>query len=151
VVPKDVGLQWNPSTNEDDLIVSGYNLYYDIESRFDNDGTWPSNYSNVVAVGTLTNTTLMGLHGGTTYYFAATAIDQNGAESDLSAEASYTTPLFLDLFFVFDQPVTDATLQASPDLSQWADLDAVSTNGVWRVTGDPTAARFYRGKATSTQ
>lgn len=149
LVTKDISLSWNAATNTDTLTVTGYNLYYGMESRFDNDGTWPSNYSNVIQLGNATNTPVLGLRGATTYYFAAAAIDQNGGVGDLSDEAIYTTPLVMDVVFAFSQPVTNVFLQWSPDFNQWIDLGTIPTNGTWRVTGDPNTRRFYRGRATS--
>src|SRR5579859_7291644 len=75
-----VTLAWDPSTATD---IAGYNLYYGAASRV---------YTNVVAVGNSTNATLSGLNPGTTYYFAATAVDTVGLESQYSAEIVYQVP-----------------------------------------------------------
>ncbi len=150
LVPKDVELVWLPSQDTETETVTSYRLYYDTETRFDNDGTWESNYLNVVDVGLVTNFNLQALRGNTTYYFAATAVDQNGVESDLSEEAVYTTPFVMDLEFAFNQPVTNVVLQASTDLIQWQDFGVIPVNGVWRVTGHPeTPVLFFRGKAST--
>jgi hypothetical protein len=73
-----VTLAWDNSTNS---AVTGYNLYYGTSSR---------TYSQIVSVGNSTNATVSGLVVGTTYYFAATAYNASGAESDFSNEATYT-------------------------------------------------------------
>src|SRR5262245_58719956 len=78
---QSVTLQWNPST---DPSVTGYNIYYGAASR---------TYTNKIDVGNTTNATISGLVEGVTYYFAATAYNILGAESDYSAEVSYTVPL----------------------------------------------------------
>lgn len=151
LVPKDIELEWTPpDPDTNGLAIVGYNLYYGIESRFNDDGTWPAYYPNVINLQNVTNAPVIGLRGATTYYFAVAALDQDEHEGDLSTEAVYTTPIVLDVFFEFNQPVSDVTLQWSPNLSQWIDLGTTPTNGVWRLTGDPSVPRFYRGKATST-
>ncbi len=79
-----VSLAWDmsPSTN-----VVSYNLYYGAASR---------NYTNKVSVIGRTNTTTSVVlpMRGIPYYFAATARDTNGLESDYSSEVMYTpTPV----------------------------------------------------------
>jgi len=73
-------LQWDPSL---DLEVVGYKIYY---------GTTSRNYTDVVAVGNVLTSTITGLQSGATYYFAATAYDAFGNESDFSNEISRTVP-----------------------------------------------------------
>lgn len=149
VLPFNAEMGWDPSTNTDGVVIASYNLYYGTESRFNNDGTWMIGYSNVIPLGDVTDAVAPGLKGATTYYFAVTAVSQDGIESDFSDEITNTIPLVMDVAFQFDQSVTNETLQWSPDLSQWNNLGTIPTNGVWRLTGDSSAARFYRGKATS--
>src|SRR5437867_3419151 len=76
-----VTLVWNasPGTN-----IAGYNVYYGVASR---------TYTNKVNVGNATNATVSGLIAGTTYFFAVSAYDTYGLESDYSNEMSYTVPL----------------------------------------------------------
>jgi hypothetical protein len=78
---QSVTLTWNASTATN---MAGYKIYY---------GTASHNYSNVVAVGNVTNATVAGLVAGQTYYFAATTFDGAGDESVFSNEASYAVPL----------------------------------------------------------
>lgn len=75
-----VGLVWDSSSNPD---VTSYNVYYGTSSR---------GYTNVVSAGGLTNWTIGGLREGETYYFAATAVNAVGLESEYSNEVSYSPP-----------------------------------------------------------
>lgn len=76
-----VTLVWDPSPSQD---VTGYKIYYGTSSR---------SYTNVIVVGNVLTATITGLVEGTKYYFAATAYNVLGWESDYSAEVSYTVPL----------------------------------------------------------
>ncbi len=73
-------LFWNSSISPD---VVGYNLYY---------GGATQTYTNKVAVGSVTNATISGLLSGADYFFAATAVDSVGLESDFSNEIYYQVP-----------------------------------------------------------
>jgi len=74
-------LEWIPNTETD---LAGYNVYY---------GTATGNYDIMINVGDQTSYTVTGLEEGKTYYFAATAYDTSGNESDYSTEASETIPV----------------------------------------------------------
>ena len=74
----NVTLAWSPSISPN---VAGYKIYYGLASGV---------YSNTISVGSSTNATITGLAAGTTYYFAATAVDALGVESPFSNETSYT-------------------------------------------------------------
>ena len=74
-------LAWDPSPGS---AIAGYRLYEGGASR---------TYTNVIAAGNMTNATVSGLASGGTYFFAATAYDTSGLESDFSSEVSYTVPL----------------------------------------------------------
>lgn len=76
VTASSVTLAWNPSPSSN---VAGYMIYY---------GTSSGNYISAVPVSNVTNVTIRGLSGGTTYYFAATSIDSAGNQSDPSPEIS---------------------------------------------------------------
>ena len=78
----NVTLAWDPSVSPN---VAGYNIYYGAASH---------NYTNTVSVGTATSVTISELIDNTTYYFAATAYDTNGIESDFSVETNYFTSSF---------------------------------------------------------
>lgn len=75
-----VTLAWdpNPETN-----VAGYIMYYGSESR---------NYTNSVDVGNITTNMVCGLVDGVTYFFAVTAYNTDGMQSDYSDEVSYVRP-----------------------------------------------------------
>src|ERR1044071_3011153 len=75
-----VTLAWDPSVSGG---VTGYNIYY---------GPASHNYTNMVTAGNATNVTVSGLVSGVTYYFAATAYDSFGIESDYSSETNYVVP-----------------------------------------------------------
>lgn len=70
--------QPSPSTN-----ATGYKIYYGVSS---------GSYTNYISVGNVTNVQVSGLIEGTTYYFAARAVDTSGDKSALSPEVSYTVP-----------------------------------------------------------
>jgi fibronectin type 3 domain-containing protein len=72
----EITLGWNPNTEAD---LAGYNIYYGTATRI---------YDSPIDVGNQTEYTVTGLEEGHTYYFAATAYDTNGNESDYSTELS---------------------------------------------------------------
>src|ERR1019366_1822278 len=72
-----VTLAWDPDSGPD--TVTNYNIYY---------GAASATYTNTVAAGANTTITVSNLVDSTTYYFAATAVDTNGLESDFSTEVS---------------------------------------------------------------
>ena len=73
-----VTLAWDANSETN---VAGYIVYW---------GTTSSNYTCTTNVGNQTTATLTGLTYGTTYYFSATAFDQDGLESDFAPEINYT-------------------------------------------------------------
>ncbi len=72
-------LAWDPNT-EDDL--AGYSVYYGIQS---------GNYDSVIDAGNVAQYTVSNLEPETHYYFAVTAYDTSGNESDLSEEVGSIT------------------------------------------------------------
>src|SRR5664280_1352135 len=115
---QSVSLAWDPSP---DTNVVGYKVYYGVASR---------TYTNIVDVGDVTNTTISGLVEGTTYYFAVTAYNILGMESDFSAEVSYTVP------------VSTGTGNQAPTLNAIANLTINENAGLQTVnlTGISTGA-----------
>jgi len=73
-----ITLAWDASTSSD---VSGYNLYY---------GTSSGNYLSSLDAASALTYAISGLQSGVTYYFAVTAYDTSGNESDYSNEVSYS-------------------------------------------------------------
>jgi hypothetical protein len=72
----EVTLAWDASP---DTNVVGYRIYF---------GVAPRTYTNSVPFGNVTTATVSNLLGNATYYFAATAVDDLGQESDFSGEVS---------------------------------------------------------------
>jgi len=73
-----VELSWQANTEPD---LAGYKIYYG--------STGSGIYSIIIDVGNVNSYEISGLSIGTTYYFAITAYDENGNESDYSEEVSY--------------------------------------------------------------
>lgn len=77
----EVTFQWEPNREEG---VQGYRLYYGLQSR---------SYEDVVDVGSTTRFTLPWLDEDKTYYFAFTAYDRLGNESDFSREIVWSSAI----------------------------------------------------------
>ena len=75
-----VTLDWDASTDPE---VAGYNIYYGAASGL---------YTNMVSVGEVNSATITNVVPGATYYFAATAYNTVGLESDFSNEIPCTVP-----------------------------------------------------------
>lgn len=75
-----VTLAWDPNQEAD---VAGYRVYY---------GTCSSTYPFMVDAGNQASCTITSLESGQTYYFAVTAYDSQGNESDFSSEVQYSVP-----------------------------------------------------------
>ena len=137
-------LQWDPSTDPN---VTGYKVYY---------GTISHDYTNVVVVGNVLTTIISGLQPGTTYYFAVTAYDAFGTESDFSNEMLYTVPTTAATltsatysigqfsFGVSGIPGLPYVIEASTNLVDWV---AVQTNVApftfEETNTDPSGQRFF--------
>jgi Fibronectin type III domain len=85
-----IHLSWElPTTKADgtpSTDIAGYKVYYGLTSRA---------YDFIKTVSNQTTYAVSGLEPGRTYYFAVTAYDASGNESDLSAEVSVTVPPML--------------------------------------------------------
>ena len=93
----DVGLTWNANPETD---IAKYLLSY---------GTSPGQYTQVREVGRDTRALVTGLENGRTYYFAVSAVNYAGMQSDPSLEVSYQTPpLYYNLNLAWNpNPETD--------------------------------------------
>jgi large repetitive protein len=81
----EVVARWSPNGEPN---IVGYRVYYGLASR---------NYYFYVDAGKQTTCTISNLEEGKTYYFASTAYDASGYESDYSAESVYTVPQKLSI------------------------------------------------------
>jgi hypothetical protein len=128
--------QW---TEEDMSAVASFNLYYGFLS--------PHEYDYAITGITNLDCIISNLVPGVTYYMAASAVDTNGVESDLSDQYVFLMPTTLEMGFTFGGPATNVSVQSSNDLMTWqASRARPRTNGLWRIDVDPgTPAEFYRG------
>lgn len=129
-----VWIEWT----DDDPAAASFNLYWS--------DTGPHVYEHVMNT---TNKTCVvsNFPVGATWYFAATALDSNGVESDFSDQYAFTMKPALDITFDFPQPATNISVQSSTDLNTWQPRVAYQrSNGVWRVDiNSDSPMEFYRG------
>jgi hypothetical protein len=76
VLAAHIDLAWNPNSEPD---LAGYIVYY---------GTAPREYTDWIDVGNVTSARIKGLPHNKEYFFAVTAYDFYGNESDFSEEVS---------------------------------------------------------------
>jgi len=142
-------LEWNPSESPQ---ITGNHVYY---------GTNIGDYTQSIFVGNVAVAIVPGLSFGVTYYFAITATDADGVESEFSNEISYRQEFpaaqMLSRGLVNGQFMLTVTgtaghaydLEATQDFITWTVIGTgtVDTNGSLDFT-DPAAAsfqqRFYR-------
>jgi hypothetical protein len=74
-------LEWDPNPESN---LGGYRVYIGEASR---------SYAQTIDTGTRTSQELTNLFPGVTFYFAVTAYDRDGLESDYSEEIVYTPPV----------------------------------------------------------
>lgn len=104
----DVPLHWDFSPDPD---VASYNVYCGVQSR---------QYTNSFSVGLTNSATVSNLCSGVIYFFAVTAVDTNGIESDFSNELTISKPAAptlnsssVTIYFPFN-------VRQSPDLTNWS-------------------------------
>ncbi len=128
----DVTLTWDaPTTNADGTPLTdlaGYKVYYGTSSR---------DYTKTIDVGNTTTYQITGLSGGT-YYFAVTAYDTSGNESDYSEEVSKS--------FIQENQLPTVSLTANPSVgvaplgvelyASANDPDGSITSYEWDFDGD---------------
>jgi hypothetical protein len=121
-------LAWSPSAG-----AASYNLYQ---------GTASGSYSAHVAAAA-TNATVSGLLPGATYYFAATAVDTAGLESDYSAEIVYSIP---PATITNNSLVTIWPANAVPKVADVGADSAVELGVKFKsdVSGSVVGIRFYK-------
>jgi hypothetical protein len=147
----NVGLAWDRSP---DNSVAGYRLYYGGASR---------NYTNSVVVGNVTTNTVSGLASGIPYFFAVTAYDASGSESDFSNEAISVpgqpgvrigiTPAKQAVLTVTGLIGHTYEVLASTNLTAWTVIGTVTLGASGSVEFTDTNAasfpkRFYRTRDT---
>jgi hypothetical protein len=115
-----VTLAWDPSP---DSTVIGYRLYY---------GATSSQYTNALEAGKATTITVSGLEDGVTYFYAVTAYDAFGIESDFSNE-------------VRSRPNQAPVLQPVPNQVARIDRPLVVTNAALDPEGAKQTLRFSLG------
>lgn len=76
-----VDLAWDPNTEPE---LAGYKIYW---------GSSSGNYTSSKDVGQTTTCTISGVEEGKTYYFAATAYDDQNNESGYSNQVTFTVPM----------------------------------------------------------
>ena len=144
-----VTLCWDSSTDPD---VTAYNVYW---------GGAPGTYTNHVSVtSAFTNAaTITELTEGATYYFAATAKDILGLESDFSNEVVYTVPfgcsiIFGNLIQTYSGTNITPTLTTSPPnlsvtLTYNQSTNAPIKSGLYIVIATVSSGNYW-GCATNT-
>jgi hypothetical protein len=146
--PNAVTVSWQKNTQDTNVIgnVIGYLVYY---------GEAPRVYPSIVDVKNTNQFTVQRLKSKTPYYFAVTAYDDLGLESDLSAEVSYLTPVYIPKMRLlgsvvkFSSPPGDVwLLEQTWDFKTWSGIQTGSeTNGeVSFSVGNSEPRRFFRAK-----
>ena len=142
---QSVTLAWDSNA---DINTAGYNLYYGAASR---------TYTNVINSANVTSATIGDLIGGVTYFFAVTAYNNVGLESDFSGETSYTVAIPLAILDIHSGSANQFvltvagpighryTIQATQDFQTWTTIGTVSVpaGGSFEFT-DTKAQKFSR-------
>ena len=145
---QSVTFGWSPNSEPN---VAGYRIHYGVASRV---------YTQVLDVDNVTQATVSNLVAGTTYYFALTAYNVLGLQSDYTPELVYTVPLTARLRIQMALPKQTVltvsgpagrsyTVQASPDLRTWTSIGTVTISAsgstVFTENNPPSRLkRFYR-------
>jgi fibronectin type III domain protein len=149
---ESVAFAWSPNSEPE---VAGYKIYYGVASR---------TYTQVFDAGNGTTATISNLVPGTTYYFALTAYNTLGLESDFTGELVYSVPMRLAPLQIRIAPPRQTVLtvtgtvghtydiEASADLMSWTTIGAVTigpTGSSVFTENNPVSRskRFYRARA----
>jgi hypothetical protein len=122
-----VRLAWDHSLGTN---VVGYHMYYGTNG--------PRQYTFHAKFGYTNQCTIEQLTGGRTYYFAATAEDDYGLQSDFSNEVAWITPS--PLASPTNLTMLSATVQGSTNLTDWVTI----TNVPLIYVGTTNGTKFYR-------
>ncbi|MEW6417446.1 MAG: Ser-Thr-rich GPI-anchored membrane family protein [Nitrospirota bacterium] len=134
-------LSWDPPTTNADgtplLDLAGYNVYY---------GNTSSNYSQIIDVGNVTAYTVANLNNGT-YYFAVTAYDTSGNESEYSNEVSKTIQSTQYTLTLNKSGTGSGTVTSSPTgINCGTDCsEAYNAGTVVTLTASPAAGSTFTG------
>ena len=120
---QSVALAWKPSSESG---IVNFTIYYGVACR---------DYTTSVSVGTATNATIAGLYEGTSYYFAVTASNNLGLESDFSNEISYTVPEPIPKLQIRVTPTRQVVLTVTGQIDHNYDILATETWTDWTVIG----------------
>jgi len=121
-----VTLAWDESNSAS---AAGYRLHY---------GTASANYTNSIAVGLATTSTITGLEGGVTYYFVVTSYDTNGLDGPDSNEISYTAPTGLPTVGMNTGANREVVLTVTGQIGLKYDILATQDFKTWIVIGAVT-------------
>jgi hypothetical protein len=122
--PSDVNLAWDASVSPN---IAGYKVYV---------GTVTRTYGAPIVIGNQTTYTVTGLGPGT-YYFAVTAFNAAGDESDFSNEVNTTLTGWVQS--------VNLAIQTGPDIVQ-LNVSSVSSTAatiVWATTADCSGTVLY--------
>jgi hypothetical protein len=123
---QSVALAWSPSA---DTNVTGYHIYYGVASR---------SYTGMVNVRGALTATVSNLVEGTTYYFAATAYNTLGMESEYSNEISYAVPAALARLRIRAATARQIILTVTGPIGRTNEILATQDFKTWTVIGTVT-------------
>jgi hypothetical protein len=140
--PMDITLEWNANTESD---LSGYRVYYKTGSSGPlYNGTGALEGNSPIEIGIITEFTLHGLLDGEVYFFAVTAYDVEGLESNYSDEVdALSIPLYQgsNLISFYRQPKDSAiSTVLSPISDKYISVWTYMDNS-WKIY-DPSSPGF---------
>ena len=121
----NVAFAWDRSA---ETSIVDYRIYYGGVSR---------SYTNMVSTGNATSVTIGNLAEGVTYYFAVTAYDIFGLESDFSDEIRYLVPMAA-VVQMRVAPAGQTILTVTGPIGRTYDIQATEDLKTWTVIGTVT-------------